>query len=187
MAFNFYTIFYSIFVIAGISFIISIIVSILYNKLTKKTSSIEQAINQINSLLPQTQCAQCDYPGCMPYARAIIENNAPINKCIPGGQETIKELANLLNTEEIPLDSENKQVFKKPVVVTIREDSCIGCTKCINVCPVDAIIGAPKQMHAILSEYCTGCMLCLPPCPMDCIDIIEKPININNHKKTKPV
>jgi len=175
MTFDIYTLIYSIITIFFITLIISAAVTIFQNKFASNNSAEDEAIKQVNSLLPQTQCAQCDYPGCTPYATAIIKENAPINKCIPGGQDTIKELANLLNTDELPLNSKDKQVYEKPMIVKIQEDSCIGCTKCIAACPVDAIIGAPKQMHAIISDYCTGCMLCIPPCPMDCIEIIEKP------------
>lgn len=186
MSFDLYTLVFAIFIIAFISLLIGLAVSILDNKFSKNNNAEDDAIQEINKLLPQTQCAQCDYPGCIPYATAIIKENAPINKCIPGGQDTVKELANLLNTEELPLNSVDKQVYEKPMIVKIQEDSCIGCTKCIAACPVDAIIGAPKQMHAIVSEYCTGCMLCIPPCPMDCIEIIEKPINFNNYQPKKP-
>jgi len=127
---------------------------------------------QINSLLPQTQCGQCGYPGCRPYSEAIAEGDA-INKCPPGGEETIQALADLLDVEPQPLDAEHG-VEKEPVVAWIREAECIGCTKCIQACPVDAILGAAKVMHTVIADECTGCDLCLEPCPVDCIDLIPR-------------
>lgn len=130
-------------------------------------------VDQINELLPQTQCGQCAFPGCKPYATAIAENRADINQCPPGGDDTIRALANLLQREPKPLNPENGEI-KPETVVVIREDECIGCTKCIQACPVDAIVGAPKLMHTVITDLCTGCDLCIPPCPVDCIDIIER-------------
>ncbi len=126
-------------------------------------------VNQVNKLLPQTQCAQCGYAGCKPYAQAIVEGEA-INKCPPGGESTIARLADLLAREISALD-DSCGTFTPPVVARIREQECIGCTLCIQACPVDAIIGAPQVMHTVISNECTGCELCLPPCPVDCIDI----------------
>ncbi|GMG87190.1 electron transport complex subunit RsxB [Biformimicrobium ophioploci] len=127
-------------------------------------------VDQIDSILPQTQCGQCGYPGCRPYAEAIANGDA-INKCPPGGQATINQLANLLDVEAVPLDEEHgSEDIKK--VAFIREDECIGCTKCIQACPVDAILGAAKQMHTVIADECTGCDLCVEPCPVDCIDMI---------------
>lgn len=130
-------------------------------------------IYQVNSLLPQTQCGQCGYAGCRPYARAII-NGAAINKCPPGGSATIKALAQLLNETVVPLDSAHGK-HSLPRVAVIREDECIGCTKCIQACPVDAIIGAAKLMHTVIASECTGCDLCIEPCPVDCIDLLYLP------------
>lgn len=126
--------------------------------------------DQIESLLPQTQCGQCGYPGCRPYAEAIANGEA-INKCPPGGESTIHALADLLDQEPLPLDAEHgvEDVRK---VAWIREDECIGCTKCIQACPVDAILGAAKQMHTVIVDECTGCDLCVDPCPVDCIDML---------------
>ncbi len=126
---------------------------------------------QINALLPQTQCGQCAYPGCKPYAEAIANGEA-INRCPPGGESTIQALADLLDVEALPLDREG--VEEKPVkaLAFIHEDECIGCTKCIQACPVDAILGAAKQMHTVISAECTGCDLCVEPCPVDCIDML---------------
>jgi len=126
---------------------------------------------QINQLLPQTQCAQCGYPGCRPYADAIASNNAEINQCPPGGEEGIAALAELLGKPIIALNPQYGE-FKPPLLATIRESECIGCTLCINACPVDAIVGAAKLMHTVISNQCTGCELCLPPCPVDCIDLV---------------
>ncbi|WP_210396062.1 electron transport complex subunit RsxB [Motiliproteus sediminis] len=127
-------------------------------------------VDQIDALLPQTQCGQCSYPGCRPYAEAIANGEA-INKCPPGGQSTIDALADLLDVEAIPLDAEHGQEQPKTVAF-IREAECIGCTKCIQACPVDAILGAAKQMHTVIASECTGCDLCVEPCPVDCIDML---------------
>lgn len=122
---------------------------------------------QIDELLPQTQCGQCGYPGCKPYAEAVANGEA-INKCAPGGEDTIKKMADLLGVEIQPLD-ENHAADNTPKVAFIIEEDCIGCTKCIQACPVDAIIGATKQMHTVIVDECTGCDLCVAPCPVDCI------------------
>ena len=124
-------------------------------------------IDKIHDLLPKTQCTQCGFQGCRPYAEAIT-SGTPFNQCPPGGQKLIKKLANLLNEPEIPLNPENG-VEKPTTIAYIDEDICIGCTKCIQACPVDAIIGAPKHMHSIIESECNGCNLCIPPCPVDCI------------------
>ncbi len=127
-------------------------------------------VEQIDSLLPQTQCGQCGYPGCKPYAEAIA-NGDEINKCPPGGESTIRKLADLMGVEPKPLDAAHGESEVKKVAF-IREDECIGCTKCIVACPVDAIVGATKQMHTVIADECTGCDLCVAPCPVDCIDMI---------------
>ncbi len=127
-------------------------------------------VEQIDAILPQTQCGQCGYPGCRPYAEAIA-NGDDINKCPPGGETTIASLADLLDVEPIPLDEEHGETQGKRVAY-IREDECIGCTKCIQACPVDAILGAAKQMHTVIVDECTGCDLCVEPCPVDCIDMV---------------
>ena len=127
-------------------------------------------VDQIDALLPQTQCGQCSYPGCKPYAEAIADGEK-INKCPPGGETTINALADLLGVEPEPLDAEHGEESVTKVAV-IREDECIGCTKCIQACPVDAILGAAKQMHTVIASECTGCDLCVEPCPVDCIDMV---------------
>jgi len=128
-------------------------------------------VEQIDAILPQTQCGQCGHPGCRPYAEAIA-NGEEINRCPPGGQATVQALADLLDVEALPLDS-NSAAEPIPKVAIIREDECIGCTKCIQACPVDAILGAAKQMHTVIADECTGCDLCVEPCPVDCIDMVE--------------
>ncbi|ATH78961.1 electron transport complex subunit RsxB [Halomonas sp. C22] len=127
-------------------------------------------VEQIDALLPQTQCGQCGYPGCRPYAEAINQGDA-INKCPPGGDATVVALAELLGREPAPLDGEAPCEDR---VAFIREAECIGCTKCIQACPVDAIIGAAKQMHTVIEDECTGCDLCVAPCPVDCIDMLPR-------------
>ncbi|HHO59245.1 MAG TPA: electron transport complex subunit RsxB [Thiotrichales bacterium] len=130
-------------------------------------------VDQIDALLPQTQCGQCTYPGCRPYAEAIAKGEADINQCPPGGETTIMALADLLDVEPKPLNAEHGEEKQYPTVVRIDEQTCIGCTLCIQACPVDAIVGAAKQMHTVIEAECTGCNLCIPPCPVDCIHIIE--------------
>ena len=121
-------------------------------------------VEQVNDLLPQTQCAQCGYPGCRPYAAAVVEGSATINLCPPGGDDTIRRLARLLGKEAIPLAES-----VVPAVAVIDEAACIGCYHCRNACPVDAIVGAHQFMHTIIESECTGCELCVAPCPVDCI------------------
>lgn len=125
-------------------------------------------VDNINNLLPQTQCGQCSYPGCKPYAEAIAAGEADINQCPPGGEDTVQALAELLGVEPKPLDGEESV----PSVAVIREDECIGCTLCIQACPVDAILGAAKLMHTVITDECTGCKLCVEPCPVDVIDMV---------------
>lgn len=127
-------------------------------------------VQQIDALLPQTQCGQCGHPGCRPYAEAIANGEA-INRCVPGGQDTINQLAALLNVEAIPLDSDYGVESPIKKVAFIREAECIGCTKCIQACPVDAILGAAKYTHTVITSECTGCDLCVEPCPVDCIEM----------------
>lgn len=136
-------------------------------------------VQQIDELLPQTQCGQCGYPGCRPYAQAIANGDA-INKCPPGGQSTINSLAALLGVEAPSLDAEHGEENDVKTVAFIREDECIGCTKCIQACPVDAILGAAKLMHTVIASECTGCDLCVEPCPVDCIDMIPVPQGLSD-------
>ena len=129
---------------------------------------------RIDALLPQTQCTRCGYDGCSPYAAAIANGEAQINQCPPGGAATIDALAQLLNRPALPLNPANG-VESPPRVAWIDEARCIGCARCLAPCPVDAIVGAQKYMHAVLADRCTGCELCLPPCPVDCIEMRAAP------------
>jgi electron transport complex protein RnfB len=131
----------------------------------------DPVVDQIDGLLPQTQCGQCGYPGCRPYATAMAAGEADINRCAPGGEATILALADLLDREPKPLDDEIEADTVKKVAI-IDEETCIGCTLCVQACPVDAIVGANKQLHTVMSEECTGCKLCVAPCPVDCIEMV---------------
>ena len=132
-------------------------------------------IQRIDALLPQTQCGKCGHPGCKPYAQGIAQGEA-INKCPPGGAETIAALASLLRVPVLQLDTDRGQA--PPQVAYIREAECIGCTKCIQACPIDAILGAAKLMHSVIIDECTGCDLCVAPCPVDCIEMHPLPANV---------
>lgn len=158
-------------IILGIIFtLFGAILAISHLKFKKNEDSL---VEQINAILPQTQCGQCTYPGCKPYAKAIAEGKADINQCPPGGDEGIVKLAELLGKEYKPLNAENGQIAEKEHIVRIDEKTCIGCTLCIQACPVDAILGSAKLMHTVIESECTGCNLCIEPCPVDCIDIVE--------------
>ncbi|MGA7779714.1 MAG: electron transport complex subunit RsxB, partial [Paraburkholderia sp.] len=134
------------------------------------TDSITLA-DRIEDLLPQTQCTKCGYAGCRPYAEAVAVGTANYNQCPPGGAEGVARLADLLGKPLIPLNPANGVERPRPLAV-IDENLCIGCTLCMQACPVDAIIGAPKQMHTVIEALCTGCDLCVPPCPVDCIAMV---------------
>jgi len=146
----------------------------------------DPVVDQIDSVLPQTQCGQCNYPGCRPYAEAIASGEAEINQCPPGGEAGIKALADLLGVEPTPLNPENGKEKPKAVAV-IDEQTCIGCTLCIQACPVDAIVGAAKLMHTVIEAECTGCDLCLPPCPVDCIDMVVKAPEVSEWTWPRPL
>ncbi len=136
-------------------------------------------VEKIDALLPQTQCGQCTYPGCKPYATAIANGEADINQCPPGGETTIQALADLLGVEPKELNPENGEESVKALAI-INEATCIGCTRCIQACPVDAILGAAKQMHTVIGPECTGCKLCIEPCPViDCITMVPIATDIN--------
>lgn len=143
-------------------------------------------VDQVDSILPQTQCGQCGFAGCRPYAEAIANGEAPINQCPPGGESTIVALADLLDVEILPLNEEHGEHIELPLVAFIDEQNCIGCTLCIQACPVDAILGSAKHMHTIIEDECTGCELCLPPCPVDCIDMIPVKQNLADWKWPEP-
>jgi electron transport complex protein RnfB len=125
-----------------------------------------ELVDEVDRLLPQTQCAQCGYPGCRPYAQAIVDGTADINLCPPGGDDTVRRLASLLGREPLPLAEAPPE---GRVVAVIDEAVCIGCTHCLSACPVDAIVGAHQLMHTVIESECTGCELCIAPCPVDCI------------------
>ncbi|HME39010.1 MAG TPA: RnfABCDGE type electron transport complex subunit B [Steroidobacteraceae bacterium] len=131
-------------------------------------------VARIDALLPQTQCTRCGYTGCRPYAAAIASGAAQINQCPPGGSATILALAGLLRLPVQPLNPVHGEE-SPPRVAWIDESRCIGCARCLAPCPVDAIVGAAKYMHTVISERCTGCELCLPPCPVDCIELKAGP------------
>ena len=136
---------------------------------------VDPIVEELDALLPQTQCGQCGYPGCKPYAQAIA-NGDDINKCPPGGDAVMRQLAERMGVEAKSLDAQEKP----KLLAFIREDECIGCTKCIQACPVDAIMGATRQMHTVISDECTGCELCVAPCPTDCIDMIPIALSKKN-------
>ncbi|WP_075181713.1 electron transport complex subunit RsxB [Pantoea sp. 1.19] len=128
-------------------------------------------VEQIDAVLPQSQCGQCGYPGCRPYAEAVGLNGEQINKCAPGGEQVMLKLAGMLNVDPQPLEGDEQAQSPVRTVAWIDEENCIGCTKCIQACPVDAIVGATRAMHTVLSDVCTGCDLCVAPCPTDCIEM----------------
>jgi Na+-translocating ferredoxin:NAD+ oxidoreductase subunit B len=128
--------------------------------------------DKVDNVLPQAQCGQCGYPGCRAYAEAVVTGEADINLCPPGGEGVMRELAKLLDRDPQPLEDDGDE-NKLPAVALIDEQRCIGCTLCIQACPVDAIVGSAKQMHTVIAAECTGCELCLPPCPVDCIAMVR--------------
>ena len=137
--------------------------------------------DRIDALLPQTQCTQCGYPACRPYAEAIARGEANINQCPPGGAAGIARLATLLGYEPLPLNPANG--IEQPLHIAFVEEAfCIGCTLCIQACPVDAIVGAQKRMHTVVADLCTGCELCVPPCPVDCIRMDAAPFVWDNER-----
>jgi electron transport complex protein RnfB len=136
-------------------------------------------VAQIDAILPQTQCGQCDYPGCKPYAQALAEGKAQVNQCPPGGQEGADALAELLGVESLALNEEHGE-SKVSHTVFVDENFCIGCTLCIQACPVDAFVGSSKVMTSVIADECTGCDLCIPVCPVDCI-------HIKNHQNDYPL
>lgn len=132
-------------------------------------------VTKIEALLPQTQCRECGFQGCRPYAEALVQGRATIDKCPPGGEAVLRQLAEALEIEPTPYLTGFSERYRPPSLAVIDEARCIGCTKCIQACPVDAIVGAAKQMHSVLAGDCTGCGLCVEPCPVDCIDMLVLP------------
>lgn len=144
------------------------------------------SVQAIDNLLPQTQCGSCGYSGCLPYAEAVLKASAPINLCPPGGIETIQALADLLGIAAQPyLEQLTLEWQRKPSVAKIKESECIGCTKCIQACPMDAIVGSGKKMHVVIKDECTGCGLCVEPCPVDCIEMMQVPVPIFDKNKAR--
>lgn len=131
----------------------------------------DPVVEQVEAMLPQSQCGQCGYPGCRPYAEAVSLNGEKINKCVPGGEAMMLKLAEKLNVDPQPLDGDDAVRKPERQVAWIDEANCIGCTKCIQSCPVDAIVGSTKAVHTVVSDLCTGCDLCVAPCPTDCIEL----------------
>ena len=154
--------------------VIAIVLGVAFGMVVPKSRVEDSPLeDRIDAILPQTQCGKCGYPGCRPYAAAIANKEADINRCPPGGEEGIRELADLLGVEFKPFEQD---VVLKPLSVAfIDENICIGCTLCLQACPVDAIAGASKQMHTIIASLCTGCELCITPCPVDCISMLPVP------------
>ncbi len=143
-----------------------------------RAQSEDAFIERINALLPQTQCRRCTFDGCKPYASALARGEADINQCPPGGDETARALAQLLRLEPKSVDPAFGVMPARAEVAWIDESICIGCTKCIQACPVDAIVGASKFMHTVIADDCTGCELCIPPCPVDCIEMRPAPAKV---------
>lgn len=156
-----------------------------FARLGNSLNSAETLVERINDCLPQTQCAQCNFPGCRPYAEAIADGRASINQCPPGGDATIHALSELLGVEALPLN-EQFGTTKPPRVAVIDEAVCIGCTLCIPPCPVDAIVGSGKLMHTVIAEDCTGCELCIAPCPVDCISLAPATAEITQWRPASP-
>ena len=149
------------------------------------SSSPDNLAERIDALLPQTQCTRCGYPACADYAHAVAGGKADINQCPPGGAAGIENLAQLLGRAPKPLNPANG-VEKPREIARIDEAVCIGCTKCIQACPVDAIIGASKLMHTVIVQECTGCELCIAPCPVDCIDMVPAAIATSEALRRAP-
>ena len=130
----------------------------------------DPVVEKLDELLPQSQCGQCGYPGCRPYAEAVAAQGENINRCAPGGEAVMLKIAALLNVDPQPIGDE-QALEPVRMLAVIDEDNCIGCTKCIQACPVDAIVGATRAMHTVVSDLCTGCNLCVAPCPTQCITL----------------
>lgn len=160
------TILTAVITITVIALIAGLLLSIASSKLPANRDPL---VAQVDRLLPQTQCAQCGYPGCRPYAAAIVDDDVAINLCTPGGEETMRRLADLLGRDPLPLETPPPGVL----LAVVDEALCIGCTWCREVCPVDAIVGAHQFMHTVIGSECTGCELCVPRCPVDCIQMVS--------------
>lgn len=175
----------AIFVITGLAILFGVLLG--YAAIRYKVEG-EPIVDELDAALPQTQCGQCTYPGCRPYAEAMAAGEADINQCPPGGEATIQQLADILGVEAKPLSEEHAENASDELMVAkIIEEDCIGCTLCIQACPVDAIVGASKQMHTVIEVECTGCELCLPPCPVDCIEMIPANTGVEKWQWPEPL
>lgn len=170
-------------VMVGLALLLGVVLGFSAIKLKVEDNPL---VEKIDAILPQTQCGQCGFPGCKPYAEAIAKGEADINQCPPGGDEGIRKLADLLGRDVKPLNAAHGEPKPKSVAI-IDEQTCIGCTLCIQACPVDAIVGAAKQMHTVIAAECTGCELCVAPCPVDCIAMVEVKEDITSWKWQYPV
>ena len=157
-----------------------------YIIITAMTKS-ERLTEQLENVLPQTQCRDCLFDGCKPYAEAMANGEAQIDRCLPGGVETLKDLGHIMGVDPEPFEQDMLAKQKPAQVAVIREEECIGCTKCIQACPIDAIIGGPKVMTTILATDCSGCELCISPCPVDCIDLVPLPEPSSETKKANAI
>jgi electron transport complex protein RnfB len=167
----------SILIFSALTLILGLILG--YTAIRFKVNG-DPLVNQIDAILPQTQCGQCDFPGCRPYAQALAQGKAQINQCPPGGQEGADALAELLGVETLALNAEHGET-KPSHVVYVDEQLCIGCTLCIQACPVDAFVGSSKVMTTVIAKECTGCDLCIPVCPVDCIYIKQLAPTLSNY------
>ena len=157
-------------IFAGIAIVLTILLIVSSHYLS---TSENEVIDRVESLLPRIQCAQCGYPGCRPYAVAIATGKADINLCPPGGDETVRRLATFLGSDFSSVIKDSTTASLNEVAL-ISEELCIGCNLCLRACPVDAIVGIHQSMHTVISDHCTGCRLCLPPCPVDCISLVSR-------------
>ena len=157
-------------IFAGIAIVLAILLIVSSHYLSTTENEV---IDKVESLLPRIQCAQCGYPGCRPYAAAIVTDKANINLCPPGGNETVRRLAKLLGSDFSPV-AKNSTTDNLNEIAFISEELCIGCNLCLRACTVDAIVGIHQSMHTVISDHCTGCRLCIPPCPVDCISLVPR-------------
>ena len=166
-------------------FMIAVSAWMLLRHLEPERDSKRRIVHRVDEILPQTQCQQCGYDGCLPYAKAIVERGVSIDRCPPGGLGVRRSLAELLGragaAQRRSVDAETLEQ-----VVVIDEAICIGCTKCIQACPINAIVGAAKQMHTVVTGQCTGCELCISPCPVDCIDVVDAKVGIEAWRWPRP-
>ena len=155
-------------VLSGIAIALAVVLVLCGRYLAPAKDTV---VDEVERLLPRTQCAQCGYPGCRPYAAAIVDGSAPLNLCPPGGEDTVRRLARFLGRDPAPVSAEGTSLDD---VAIVDEGQCIGCNLCAQACPVDAIVGVHHMMHTVIADHCTGCALCLPPCPVDCISLAPR-------------